>query len=63
MPSGKEFLQYGALGEVAGDQGVVGGGVPMDAARAKAENAEACAAAVGFGEIAVVFQAELMGVE
>ena len=63
MPSGKEFLQYGALGEIAGDQGIVGGGVPVDAARAEAENAEARAAAVRFGEITVVFEAELMRVE
>jgi len=35
----------------------------VDAARAEAENAEPRAATVGFGEIAVAFEAELASVE
>src|SRR5260221_3960902 len=63
MPAGKKFLKGGSLGKITRQKGIVGGGIPVDAARAEAKNAEARAAAVGFGEIAVVFKAELASVE
>jgi len=63
VPAGKEFVEGVALGEIAGEKGIICGGIPVDAPRAETENAEATTVAVGFGEIAVVFEAELASVE
>jgi len=63
VPTGKKLLQGGALGEIVPAQRVVGHGIPVDAAGAKAQNAEASPAAVGFGEIAVMIEAESVGAE
>ena len=59
VPTGKKFLKGGSFRHIGRTQRVVGGGVPVDAAWAKTQNAEAAAVAVGFGEVAVVLEAEM----
>ena len=62
VPTGKKFLKGGSFGHIGRTQRVIGGGVPVDAPWAKTQNAEAAAVAVGFGEVAVVLEAEVEGV-
>ena len=60
VPAGEKSLKSGGLGYAVRDKRVVGGGVPVDATGAEAKNADAGAAAIGFGEIAVVLEAEMV---
>src|SRR6267142_2816422 len=48
------------FGQIAREQRIVRGGVPVDAAGAEAKNAEAGARAVGFREVTVVLKAEML---
>ena len=59
VPAGEKFLQCGGFGDIRRTQRVVGGGVPVDTAGAEAQDAEAATVAVGFGEVAVVLEAEM----
>ena len=59
VPAGEQFAQDCVFRYFRRTQGVVGDGVPVHASGAEAENAKAAAVAVGFGEITIVFEAEL----
>src|ERR1700722_15570986 len=62
MPPGEKFLKHFVFGHIGRAERVVGGGVPVDASGAEAQNAETAAVAVGFGKVAVVLEAEMASV-
>jgi len=59
VPAGEKCAQGNGFGHIRRSQGVVCNGVPVDAAGAETQDAEAPAMAIGFGKVAVVFEAEM----